>query len=144
MTEFVTCAGVLGFFTLLYLFILAMRYMNYRETMALAEKGLVRPEPQRSNGKGMLVWGVIIAAMGAALCIGLLPIGLSGLGGGNYIFGLGPWMLLGLLPFFFGMALVLVYLLTRESKKEVVEKPGFGPLKPALEPEPPAAEKPTE
>ncbi len=98
---------VFGFFAL-------MRYINYRETLALAEKGLVRPEPARSNGKGALRWGIVITALGLALCIGLYPFGF--LAGSQFPLFFGPWMLIGLVPTFFGLALILIYVLTREEK----------------------------
>jgi hypothetical protein len=40
-----------------------------------------------------------------------------GIGPGSYPLGLGPWMLLGFIPLFFGLGLILVYVLTREEKK---------------------------
>ena len=41
MSDLIPCFGILGFFTLLFGFIAYMRYLSYRETLALAEKGLV-------------------------------------------------------------------------------------------------------
>jgi len=117
-----TCLGIVGFFALLFGFIVVMRYLGYRETLALAEKGLVRPDRTRgSNGKDTLRWGIAIAAVGMALCVGLYPIGFIG-GGSRFPLGFGPWMLTGLLPMFFGLALIMIYVLTREDKK--AEKDG--------------------
>jgi Domain of unknown function (DUF6249) len=93
-----------------------MRFLAYRETMELAEKGLVKPQ-RNGNGKSTLIWGIIITAVGLALILGLWPLGF-GFGGSNYPLGFGPWMLLGLVPTFFGVALILIYVLTREEKKE--------------------------
>ncbi len=115
MNDLVPCIGGLGFFFLLFAFIGIMRYLSYRETMALAEKGLVRPDRARGNGKDTLRWGIAITAIGMALCVGLYPIGFVG-SGSNFPLGLGPWMLGGLIPTFFGLALVLIYVLTREEK----------------------------
>lgn len=120
MESFFPCLGFLGFFVLLFGFIVVMRFLGYRETLALAEKGLVRPDRVRGNGKDTLRWGIAIAAIGMALCVGLYPIGF--LGGSRFPLGFGPWMLAGLLPMFFGLALILIYVLTREDKKE--EKDG--------------------
>lgn len=118
----ITCLGSVGFFALLFGFIVVMRYLGYRETLALAEKGLVRPDRMRGgNGKDTLRWGIAIAAVGMALCVGLFPIGFIG-GGSRFPLGFGPWMLAGLLPMFFGLGLILIYVLTREDKKE--EKDG--------------------
>lgn len=112
----IACAGTLGFFGLLFGFILLYRYLNYRETLALAEKGLVRPPREHSGqGRAALVWGILITAVGLALTLGLWPLGLA-FGANEYPLGFGPWMLVGLLPLFFGLALVLVYVLTRNGK----------------------------
>lgn len=117
MAMFLACSGMIGFFVVLFAFILLLRYLNYRETVALAEKGLVRPRRERPSGnKTVLVWGLVIAAIGLALILGLWPLGLSGMGV-DYPLGFGPWMLFGLLPLFFGLALILIYVLTREDKK---------------------------
>jgi len=105
------CFGIV-FFLLLFGFIAFMRYMGYRETLALAEKGLVKPE--RRSGNGTLFWGIGFTALGAALCLGLWPIGF--IAGGRFPLGLGPWLLFGLVPMFFGVGLVLFYVLTREPK----------------------------
>ena len=117
----ITCLGFVGSFALLFGFIVVMRYLGYRETLALAEKGLVRPDRARGNGKDTLRWGIAIAAIGMALCVGLFPIGFIG-GGSRFPLGFGPWMLAGLLPMFFGLGLILIYVLTREDKK--AEKDG--------------------
>lgn len=95
-----------------------LRYLRYRETLALAEKGLVRPRP--GNGRDVLRWGIAITALGIALCIGLYPLGWSVATPGAYPLNFGPWMLLGLLPTFFGLALILIHVLTRteEAREE--------------------------
>jgi hypothetical protein len=129
MEASIICVGTLGFFALLFGFILLMRFMAYRETLALADKGLVKPAGERNGGKAALVWGIIIAALGFAFIIGLWPLGFTG-GGNTFPLGFGPWMLVGLLPLFFGLALILIYVLTREEKKP--ETPPAEPLPPAL------------
>jgi len=116
MSDIIPCVGGLGFIGLVFGFILLMRLMAYKETLALAEKGLVKPARNGGNGKGALVWGIIITALGLATTIGMWPVGL--LLGTDLPFGFGPWMLAGLLPTFFGLALILIYVLTREDKKD--------------------------
>jgi hypothetical protein len=116
MNDIIPCIGGLGFVTLVFGFILLMRFLAYRETLALAEKGLVKPQ-RNGNNKGTLVWGIIITAVGLALILGLWPLG-YGFESTRFPLGFGPWMLLGLVPTFFGVALILVYVLTREEKKE--------------------------
>lgn len=113
----IICAGSILFFVLLFGFILMMRYLSYKETLALAEKGLVRPQRERNGSRAALIWGVIIAAIGLALTLGLWPLGLMGFGPNSFPLGLGPWMLIGFIPLFFGLGLILVHVLTRENKK---------------------------
>jgi len=116
--EFFGVCGSLGFFIILFGFIAFMRFLSYRETLALAEKGLVRGQVRGGDGRGSLRWGIVITALGLALCLGLYPIGLAFVGDrGGFPLGFGPWMLAGLLPTFFGLALILIYVLTRETKK---------------------------
>ncbi len=119
-TDIVGIIAGLAFFLLLFLFIIFMRYLTYRETIALAEKGLVRPSSRGNNGSGKdtLRWG-----------ISLYPIGL--LPGMKFPLGLGPWMMVGFLPTFFGLGLVLIYVLTHEKPEPPKSKSGDD-LPPAL------------
>jgi Flp pilus assembly protein protease CpaA len=115
------CFAILAFFVPLFSFILILRYIHFRETVILAEKGLVRPI-RNGSSKAALVWGIAIAAVGMALCLGLWPLGFYGFGGPTlapqFPLGLGPWMLIGLVPTFFGLALILIYVLTREKEEK--------------------------
>lgn len=115
-SSFYAVVGLLGLFTIIFAFIVIMRYISYRETLALAEKGLVRPGRVRGgDGKDTLRWGIVIAAVGLALCVGLYPLGL--LPGNAFPLGLGPWMLAGLLPTFFGLGLILIFVLTHDKSE---------------------------
>jgi hypothetical protein len=116
MNDFVPCMGGLGFFALLFGFIALMRFMSFRETLALAEKGLVKPPRADSNGKGALIWGIIITAVGLAVTLGLWPLGVM-FDSQQFPLGFGPWMVIGLVPTFFGVALILVHVLTYEKKQ---------------------------
>ena len=111
MYAFVTCFGTIVVLAIIFGFIAFLRYMNYKETVALAEKGLTRPDAK--NSKGLLRWGVVVTALGAALTLGLYPIGF--LAGGSYPFHIGPWMLGGLVPLFLGLGLVLLHYLTEKN-----------------------------
>ncbi len=113
---FIPCIGGVVFFALLFAFLGFVRWLHYRETLALAEKGLVRPSSKSSDGKDVLRWGIVITAIGLALTVGLWPLGLMGNGASQFPLGLGPWMLAGFIPTFCGLGLILVYILTRPEK----------------------------
>ena len=123
----ISCGTTLFFGTILVIlfgFFAYLRYLRYKETVALAEKGLVRPAPN-GNGKGTLAWGIVLAALGAALCMGLYPLGWT-MTRGEFPLNFGPWMLLGLIPAFFGLALILIYLLNNRNKEaETSNKPSL-------------------
>jgi hypothetical protein len=125
-----------------------VRYLRYKETIALAERGLLRPQPARRN-RDTLRWGIIIMMLGVGLLCGLWPLGrmastdvavegpatVDGVGESDTVvapvntgvgesgpevlpFGLGPWMVLGALPFFFGLALVVIHWLNKREGSE--------------------------
>ena len=84
-----------------------VRYLRYKETMALAEQGLLRPERSRRS-RDTLKWGIVIMMMGLGLTCGVLPLGLL-----SDDFIIGPWIIIGILPFFFGLSLIMVYLVNK-------------------------------
>lgn len=91
--------------TILLLFFVAIRYIAYRERVALAQHGIFPAEEslwerigQRSP-RGILWAGVLTAMCGLALLLGLALIGM------------GPWLLGGLIPLFVGVGMVVVYFL---------------------------------
>ena len=98
----IPCAGFVGVLLIVFGFLAYSRYLRHKEVLLLAEKGLVYPE--RKNGKDVLRWGIVITAIGLALLLGLLPLAIED-----------TWILLlpGLLCTFFGLSLVLIYVLTR-------------------------------
>lgn len=111
MSDLIPCLAIVGSLAVIFGFFAFLRYMNYRETLALAEKGLSRPEGK--PGSGLLRWGILITALGLALTVGLYPIGFSA--GYNYPLHLGPWMLGGFIPLFLGLSLILLHVLTRKN-----------------------------
>lgn len=111
MSDLIPCLGVVGVLAIIFGFLAFMRYMNYKETIALAEKGLSRPESKSS--KGLLRWGIVISALGLALSLGLYPLGFDS--GNNYPLHLGPWMLGGFVPLFLGLGLILLHYLTEKE-----------------------------
>ena len=108
MNDLIPCLGVVGILVVIFGFLAFLRYINYKETLALAEKGLAKPETK--SNKGLLRWGIIITALGFALSLGLYPIGFSS--GDVYPLHLGPWMLGGFVPLFLGISLILLHFLT--------------------------------
>lgn len=111
MSDLIPCFAILGSLGIIFGFLAFLRYINYRETLALAEKGLSRPE--RKPGSGLLRWGILITALGLALTVGLYPMGFSD--GYDYPLHLGPWMLGGFVPLFLGLGLILLHVLTRKN-----------------------------
>jgi len=111
MNDVLLCLGAVAALAIIFGFLAFMRYLTYKETLALAEKGLTRSDDK--SGNGTLRLGIIVAAIGLALTIGLFFVG-SG-GGTNYPLGLGPWMLAGLVPLFLGLGLILIHYLTQKD-----------------------------
>ena len=111
MNDVFPCLGLLGALAIIFGFIAFLRYMNYKETIALAEKGL--PRPERKTRGGFLLWGIVVTALGLALSLGLYPIGFSA--GERYPLHLGPWMLGGFVLLFLGLGLILLHFLTQKD-----------------------------
>jgi protein-S-isoprenylcysteine O-methyltransferase Ste14 len=108
MDETVGMIATILIFVVVFGFAAFIRFLQHKETLVLAEKGLVHPKKtiRNGNGKGALRWGIIIAAVGLAIIIGIFPMALKS----NW-----PLLLTGLLPTFFGLGLVLVYIVTQEN-----------------------------
>jgi hypothetical protein len=111
MSDVIPCFAITGSLAIIFGFLAFLRYLNYRETITLAEKGLTRPE--RKAGDRLLRWGILVTALGLALSLGLYPIGFSS--GYDYPLHLGPWMLGGFVPLFLGLGLILLHVLTRKN-----------------------------
>jgi hypothetical protein len=108
------CGSTLFFGTMLLIifgFFAYMRYLRYKETLALAEKGLLRPV-ESGNGKGALRWGIVITALGLALCLGLYPLGWL-MAEGQFPLNFGPWMLFGLVRPSPGLVHYITLILTK-------------------------------
>src|SRR5262245_23543200 len=113
---------IIAIFLIVFSFAAFARFLRYKETLALAERGLIRPERTSKDGKDTLRWGITITAVGLALCIGLYPFGFLGSVGSRFPLYFGPWMLVGLIPTFFGLGLILIYVLTHEDKPPRAEE----------------------
>ena len=110
-SDLVPCLSIVSVLVVIFSFLAFLRYLNYRETLALAEKGLTKPEHR--SGKGFLRWGIIITALGLALTAGLYLIGYAS--AEEYPLHLGPWMLGGFVPLFLGIGLILIHVLTEKA-----------------------------
>jgi hypothetical protein len=111
MDDLIPVLGVSSVLIIIFAFVGYMRYISYKETLFLAEKGLVRPEPKANNG--LLRWGVVVGALGLAFTLGLYPLGFAT--GEEYPLNLGPWMLIGFVPLFLGLGLILTHYLARRE-----------------------------
>jgi len=110
-SDLVPCLSVVSILVVIFGFLAFLRYMNYKETITLAEKGLTKPESK--PGKGLLRWGIVITALGFAFTIGLYFVGFAS--ADRYPLHLGPWMLGGFVPLFLGIGLILVHVLTEKE-----------------------------
>ena len=106
-------------FSIPFAFFAFIRYLRYKETVTLAERGLLRPERHNGNGN-TLRWGIVITFLGLALTCGLIPFGF--IGGMHFPLGLGPWMLFGFLPLAFGLALLTIHYVTQQEAAQ--DRPG--------------------
>jgi len=118
---------VLPIIAMPFLFFGFLRYMRYKETLALADRGMLTPTPAARNGRDALRWGIVITLMGLALTCGLYPIGWA-VGGDEFPLGFGPWMLAGLIPTAFGLSLLIIYRVTRDENGAAAgaDLPGSG------------------
>ena len=119
------CAGFVIFFTLVFGTVILMRWFKHREIVTLAQKGLLPEQYARYvsasrnwSGRWLLGWGIALAMLGLALIIGLWPLGFVD---NVYPLGFGPWMLLGLIPLFIGLALLITYFVTRKENAASAE-----------------------
>jgi hypothetical protein len=111
MSDIFPCLGIVGSLTILFSFLAFLRYMKYKETIALAEKGLTAPETK--SNRSLLRWGIVTTALGLALTLGLFLAGFNS--ADRYPLHLGPWMLGGFVPLFLGLGLLLLHYLTERG-----------------------------
>ena len=95
-----------AFFGVVLGFIALMRWLRYKETIELAQQGLLHPRQEARATRRMNRTrrsGIITAAVGAAMTFGLGTIGLEP---GMPL--LGPWLLGGLIPLSIGIGLIAI------------------------------------
>jgi hypothetical protein len=124
MEELAVCVVPSAFLVAIFGTIVLVRWFKHREILAMVEKGLLPAQyaqymsaSRGRGGRGLLGWGIALVMLGLALMIGLWPIGFTRAGVENpYPLGFGPWMLAGLIPLFIGLALLIIYFLTRKEE----------------------------
>jgi hypothetical protein len=114
---FMVLVGWLLAMAIFFSFIVALRYLDHREKMALISKG-INPEGSRRQrrNRGMLRAGLITSMVGLTLTIGLYPIGFFLPSVLATPFHLGPWLLPGLIPLGVGIALIFSYYLEQNAQ----------------------------
>ena len=129
MEELAVCVVPSAFLVAIFGTIVLVRWFKHREILAMVEKGLLPAQyaqymsaSRGRGGRGLLGWGIALVMLGLALMIGLWPIGFMRAGVENpYPLGFGPWMLAGLIPLFIGLALLIIYFLTRKEETSAPE-----------------------
>jgi hypothetical protein len=129
MEELAVCVVPSAFLVAIFGTIVLVRWFKHREILAMVEKGLLPAQyaqymnaSRGRGGRGLLGWGIALVMLGLALMIGLWPIGFTRAGVENpYPLGFGPWMLVGLIPLFIGLALLIIYFLTRKEETPAPE-----------------------
>lgn len=122
MNTVITIVGSVLVFAAVFGFAAYTRYLQHKETMALAEKGLLPAEDGADKSRNILRWGVIFSILGVILVLVMVPFAWS-----NY------WslFLVGLLPLALGLGLTLIYVFTQENPppKEQKSAPKKEPAK---------------
>ncbi len=114
MNTVITIIGSVIVFAAVFGFAAYTRYLQHKETMALAEKGLLPAENSSDRSTNILRWGVIFSILGVILALVMVPFAWN-----NY------WVLflLGLLPLALGLGLTLIYIYTQENPLPKKKKP---------------------
>ena len=95
-----------------------MRFFKHRETMAMIRHGMLPgeqrgPVAKSQNGRGLLAWGIGIAAVGMAMLCAVFPFFWTD----REWFSMGPIHLPGLLVLFIGVALIIIFFANRELSR---------------------------
>jgi len=114
MNTVITIVGSVIVFAVVFGFAAYNRYLQHKETMALAEKGLLPEKDPGDRSKAILRWGMIFSILGAILVLVVIPFAWN-----NF------WVLflLGLLPLALGLGLTLIYVFTQDNPPSKEKKP---------------------
>lgn len=114
MNTTITIVGSVIVFAVVFGFAAYTRYLQHKETLALAEKGLLPDKDPADKSANLLRWGMIFSIVGVILALIMAPFAWN-----NY------WVLflLGLLPLALGLGLTLIYVYTQESPPPKEKKP---------------------
>ena len=69
MNNLITIIGSVIVFLIVFGFAAYNRYLQHKETLALAEKGLLPPENPEDKSKNLLRWATIFSILGAILVL---------------------------------------------------------------------------
>lgn len=119
------------FFCLIFGFLAWLRWMRFRETLALADRGFAPADASNGTNR-MLRWSLILMALGLALSCGILPLAFDSI----HAF---PALIPGLAMLFLGLAFLLYWLVTG-GRDQLAARGG---ALPTLRPRPPASIAPT-
>jgi amino acid transporter len=112
----VPCTGFLAFFAIIFGTLIVVRWFRHRELVAMAEKGLLpeqfaeKAAARKLGGRGFLVWGAVLTGLGIALFLGILPTAIIDVEDSALL-------IIGLIPLFLGLGLLIVYFVTRKEDR---------------------------
>ena len=103
-----TIIGSVLVFAVVFGFAAYTRYLQHKEKMVLAEKGLLIEDSPDNKGFSVQRWGMIFSIMGLILILVMIPFAWNNI-----------WILflLGLLPLAFGLGLMIIYVLMQGEIK---------------------------
>ena len=122
MDKIFTIFGVALVFAVVFGFAAYTRYLQYKENMALVEKGILPEQDPKDKSNAILRWSTIFSIVGLFITLVMVPFAW------NYYWYL---FLLGLLPLAFGLGMMLIYVYTQENPD-----PGIKEANPEAKPKP--------
>ncbi len=101
-----TIIGSIVVFAVVFGFAAYTRYLQHKETMALADQGLLPDQNSGIKGFPIQRWGMIFSILGLILLMVMVPFAWNNI-----------WILflLGLLPLAFGLGLMMIFVLMQQG-----------------------------